>query len=57
MFRWAVSRELIPVQVHQALATVPGLKKGKTDVKETKPILPVEIEVVETTLKHAPSII
>ena len=53
MFRWGVSRELLPVEVYQALATVPGLKRGKTQARETAPILPIESDIVETTLEHA----
>ncbi len=30
MFKWAVFKELIPVTTYQSLATVPGLKQGKT---------------------------
>ena len=29
MFQWAVAQELIPVEVHQALATVEGLRKHR----------------------------
>ena len=29
MFRWAVSEELIDETIYRALATVPGLKKGR----------------------------
>lgn len=57
MFRWAVSRELVPVGSYQALATLPGLKKGKSSAKETEPVQPVDAETVEATLKHAKPII
>lgn len=52
MFKWGVSVELIPVAVHQALTTVPGLKKGRTPAREPKPIRPVAEEVVDVTLPH-----
>ena len=52
MFKWGVSKEMVPVTVYQALATVPGLKKGKTDAIEKPPVLPVSDDVVEATLKH-----
>lgn len=51
-FKWGVSHELVPVATHQALATVPGLRKGKTDVAESEPIKPVSPAVIEATLKH-----
>lgn len=53
MFKWGVSNELVPVAVHQALATVPGLKKGKSNVVERPPIIPVDDATVDATLKHA----
>ena len=49
-FKWAASVELIPVSVVQALATVAGLQAGRTDARETDPIGPVPLEVVEKTL-------
>src|SRR5262249_2668137 len=30
VFRWAAAEELLPVEVHQALATVPGLQRGRS---------------------------
>ncbi len=51
-FRWAASVELIPVSVVQALATVAGLQRGRTDARETDPIGPVSMDVVEATLPH-----
>lgn len=53
MFKWGVSRELVPVDVYRALATVSDLRKGKTTARETAPILPVPTEVIESTKKHA----
>ena len=52
IFRWAASEELIPVEVHQALATVESLKKGRTTAPEPKPIMPVELEIVDRTMEH-----
>ena len=40
-FRWAVQNELIPVTVLQALQTVEGLRRGRTQARETEPIKPV----------------
>ena len=57
VFKWAASQELLPVTVHQALATVPGLRRGRSSARETEPIKPVENEVVETTLPHLPPIV
>jgi integrase len=52
MFKWAVSVELLPASVYQALATVPGLKCGRTTARELPPVLPVEDAVVEATLSY-----
>lgn len=53
-FRWAVSKELVPAHVHQGLLAVEGLKQGRTQARETKPIEPVPPAVVEATLPHLP---
>jgi len=52
VFKWAASQELVPVTVYQALATVPGLKRGRTSARETDPIGPVDDRVVDATLEH-----
>ncbi len=57
MFRWAASEELVPVTVYQALATVPGLRKGRTEARETGPVLPVADAVVDATLVHLPPVV
>jgi integrase len=41
MFKWAVGEELLPASVHQALKAVEGLRKGRGDVRESKPVKPV----------------
>jgi integrase len=57
VFKWAVSQELLPVAVYQALATVPGLRKGRSPARESKPVQPVAAEVVEATLRGMPAIV
>lgn len=57
MFRWAASEEMIPVTVSQALATVAGLRKGRTTAREPVPIRSVSVEIVEATLSHLPPIV
>ena len=56
-FKWAVSHELVPPKVHQGLLTVPGLKYGRTEARETEPILPVDDELVNATLPHMSPIV
>ena len=52
MFRWGVSKELIPVNTYQSLLTVAGLKRGKCVAKETDPIMPVDCVIVDATIEH-----
>jgi integrase len=55
MFRWAASEQLLPVAAYQALRTVEGLRQGRTDARESKPVKPVSAEHVEATLPHMPA--
>jgi len=57
VFKWAASQELLPVTVYQALATVPGLRKGRSDAKEAKPVQPVAPDVVDATLPYLPPLV
>lgn len=50
VFKWAVSETLVDAVVFQALATVEGLKQGRTDARESAPIEPVSDDDVEATL-------
>jgi len=52
VFRWAVAEELVPPAVHQALAAVAGLQRGRTPARETAPIAPVDEATVDATLPH-----
>ena len=57
MFKWAVSEELVPASVIEALKTVPALRYGRTAARETEPVRPVADEVVERTLPFLPPIV
>ncbi len=50
VFKWAVAEELLPPAVHQALAAVAGLQRGRTDAREPEPVGPVDDAVVDATL-------
>jgi integrase len=54
VFRWGVSQELVPPSVFQALATVPGLRRGRTDAREPQRIMPVAESIVDATLPQLP---
>ncbi len=57
MFKWAAAAEIIPGGVYHALRTVEGLRRGRTEAPETKPILPVADQVVESTLPYLPRVV
>jgi integrase len=52
MFGWAVEHELLPVEVHQALRRVKGLRKGRSAARETVPIEPVPEAAIRAILPH-----
>jgi integrase len=47
VFKWAVAEEIIPGPVYQALMAVPGLKRGRSDARESEPVKPVRQEYVD----------
>lgn len=50
LFKWCASQELIDASIFQALATIDGLRVGRTKAPEPRVVLPVPDEVVEATL-------
>jgi integrase len=54
-FKWAVSYERLPAAVHQALKDVPGLQRGRGEVRESDPVGTAPVEVVEATLPFMPA--
>ena len=57
MFSWAVQEELLPPDVHRALAQVKGLRKDKTAAREKARVPPVADAHVEVVLPLVPSTI
>lgn len=53
VWRWAVGRALIPPAVLDGLRAVEPLRVGARGVRETEPVRPVPLEVVEATIAHA----
>jgi integrase len=51
-FKWAVGEEMVPPSVHQALQTVPGLRRGRADVRESEPVKPVPDAFVDAIRPH-----
>ena len=52
MFKWGVSQEYVDGETLLALQSVPGLKKGRTDARETEDVKPVDDETIELTLSE-----
>jgi integrase len=51
-FKWGVENELVPPSVHHGLKAVPGLRKGRSGVRETAPVRPVPEEHVDAVRPH-----
>ncbi|MCC7425175.1 MAG: site-specific integrase [Planctomycetaceae bacterium] len=51
IFKWAVSEELVPSSVFEALRTVTGLRYGRTEARETEPVRPVAWDWVKPVLE------
>lgn len=49
-FKWAVGRELLPIETFQRLLTVEGLRRGRNEARDPDPIRPVDDATVEATL-------
>ena len=54
MFRWATAQELVPGNTYHALAALPGLKRGRSEARETEPVKPVALAWVHKTLPFLP---
>lgn len=52
IFKWGVSEEIVPVEVHTALTTMAPLTRGRTTARETTRREPVELSAVNATLPH-----
>lgn len=57
MVKWGVSEELAPPSVYQALATVPGLRKGRTAAPDHKPVMPVSDADINATIANLTRIV
>src|SRR5262249_6337646 len=51
-FKWAVGEELIPPSVHQGLKAVEGLKRGRSEARESEPVKPVPDAFVDAIQPH-----
>ena len=49
-FKWGVEEAIVPSQVYGALHVVSGLKNGRSDAKESNPVVPVTDEQVDAVI-------
>lgn len=57
MFKWAAEREMVPPDTYLSLRIVSGLRRGKTEARDTDPIEPVSDATIEATLPFLPELI
>lgn len=50
VFKWALENELIPPAVYQGIAAVSGLRRGRSEARETEPVLPVPQAHIDSVL-------
>jgi len=54
MFRWAVENEMVSATVLHALEAVKNLEWGRSEARETEPVRPVALALVQDTMAAAP---
>jgi integrase len=52
VFKWAASRELVPASVYHGLAAVDGLRRGRSEARESDPVRPVAEAHVAAVKNH-----
>lgn len=52
MYKWAASEGMIPAAIHDTMKLIPGLRRGRTDARETDPVKPVAQDVVDKTVSE-----
>lgn len=57
VFKWGTGEELVPPSVFHGLQAVEGLRKGRTEAPEGKPVLPVAEADVQEVLPHLPEVV
>lgn len=52
VFKWGVSKQVVPSRVYEALLTVEDLRRGRSNARETPPVLPVPQAAIDEILPH-----
>ena len=53
-FKWAASNMHVPASTYHALQTVNGLRRGRSDARETDPVKAVDVVFVNRVLPYCP---
>jgi site-specific recombinase XerD len=53
-FKWAVAEAMIPPSVHHGLQAISGLRRGRSDARETEPVKPVPDAIVDAVQPYVP---
>ena len=57
MFKWATENEMVPGTVYQALRCVAGLKRGRTEAREGRKIMPISDADIHATIAYLPEVV
>jgi integrase len=57
MFAWGVSQKFVRGDLAHELREVKGLHRGRTEARESNPVLPIADSIVNATLPHLPPIV
>lgn len=57
VFKWGVAKEFVPPSVLHGLSALPGLRRGRTEARETEPVKPVADDVVDATIPYLPPVV
>ena len=57
MFKWGGEKEIVDPRASVSLKSLAGLKKGRTNARETKKVACVDDEIVDATLPHLPEVV
>ncbi len=54
MFKWASKQHKVPDSTYQSLRAVDGLRRGRSEARETEPVGPIAEHWVRATMRHMP---
>jgi integrase len=57
IFKWAASEEIVAGTIYESLRTVSGLRRGRSEARESRPVEPVDDAVVFATVERLSPIV